>query len=301
MAEMKFDPKKTLPGDHTLVDNESESNKYNKYVYLNKFNGLVLSQNETREAFQIIRPQKFQQSGPSPSQQQLLSHEQLVSQQQLFSRIQPFSQQQQLTEQPSTSQLIIPQRPFFQMKQHINLQNNLQLNNLTLEATFVFQNSFESSVQYVHDSNRTSTNNNNISHIIDNQSLYASQLKFPEMTVDSNGDNSCFSSNDFEEFPNKLNSKKFLKKIFQKRNLFNMQGKTKRSRMGCLTCRGRKKRCCERRPKCSECDRLGLKCNWPIPGMENKNKPRNNNILNDGLINSPFGKIKVLRGIVSKK
>lgn len=82
----------------------------------------------------------------------------------------------------------------------------------------------------------------------------------------------------------------------------NKQGKTKRSRMGCLTCRGRKKRCCERKPTCAECERLGLKCNWPIPGMEYRNRSKNNKFVEDrDIVETPFGRIKVLRGVVSKK
>lgn len=80
------------------------------------------------------------------------------------------------------------------------------------------------------------------------------------------------------------------------------QSNTKRSRMGCLTCRGRKKRCCEQRPTCAECDRLGLKCNWPIPGLEYRNRSKNNKYLNDrNIVDTPYGKIKVLRGVVSKR
>lgn len=88
----------------------------------------------------------------------------------------------------------------------------------------------------------------------------------------------------------------------KKNSKINKQGKTKRSRMGCLTCRGRKKRCCETRPSCTECERLGLKCNWPIPGMEYRNRSKNNKFMDDrNVVDTPYGKIKILRGVVSKK
>lgn len=35
-----------------------------------------------------------------------------------------------------------------------------------------------------------------------------------------------------------------------------------RTRNGCLTCRARKKRCDEQRPRCDGCSRLALECNW---------------------------------------
>jgi hypothetical protein len=77
-------------------------------------------------------------------------------------------------------------------------------------------------------------------------------------------------------------------------------GKIKRSRMGCLTCRQRKKRCCETRPYCGECARLGLKCSWPEPGTEHRNKPKRVSV-NDGMHYDPFyGSIKILRGIVDR-
>ncbi|SGZ46743.1 CIC11C00000005045 [Sungouiella intermedia] len=73
---------------------------------------------------------------------------------------------------------------------------------------------------------------------------------------------------------------------------------TKRSRMGCLTCRLRKKRCCETRPKCSECQRLRLNCNWPKPGTEHKNKPKEVKNQENMIDHDIYGPIKVLRGIV---
>lgn len=73
---------------------------------------------------------------------------------------------------------------------------------------------------------------------------------------------------------------------------------TKRSRMGCLTCRQRKKRCCETRPKCSECLRLRLICVWPKPGTEHKNKPKEMKNQENIIDHDVYGKIKVLRGIV---
>lgn len=47
-----------------------------------------------------------------------------------------------------------------------------------------------------------------------------------------------------------------------------------RSRMGCFTCRKRKKRCDERKPVCKACVRLKLECKYPEPGQEHKNKKR---------------------------
>lgn len=76
---------------------------------------------------------------------------------------------------------------------------------------------------------------------------------------------------------------------------------TKRSRMGCLTCRQRKKRCCEKRPQCTECIRLGLDCIWPVPGTEHRNKSRDSRGDKDTIEHEAFGKIKVLRGIVEYK
>lgn len=72
----------------------------------------------------------------------------------------------------------------------------------------------------------------------------------------------------------------------------------KRSRMGCLTCRQRKKRCCEARPKCTECHRLRLNCVWPKPGTEHKNKPKEVKSQENMIDHDVYGKIKVLRGIV---
>lgn len=75
-------------------------------------------------------------------------------------------------------------------------------------------------------------------------------------------------------------------------------GVTKRLRMGCLTCRQRKKRCCETRPKCSECLRLRLNCVWPVPGTEHKNKSKEVKSQENTIDHDVYGKIKVLRGIV---
>lgn len=72
----------------------------------------------------------------------------------------------------------------------------------------------------------------------------------------------------------------------------------KRSRMGCLTCRQRKKRCCETRPKCKECLRLRLNCVWPKPGTEHKNKPKEVKNQENMIDHDVYGKIRVLRGIV---
>lgn len=68
--------------------------------------------------------------------------------------------------------------------------------------------------------------------------------------------------------------------------------------MGCLTCRQRKKRCCETRPKCSECLRLRLNCVWPKPGTEHKNKSKEVKSQENTMDHDVYGKIKVLRGIV---
>lgn len=75
----------------------------------------------------------------------------------------------------------------------------------------------------------------------------------------------------------------------------------KRSRMGCLTCRQRKKRCCETRPECTECHRLGLNCVWPKPGTEHKNKQKDAKLEENTINHEIYGKIKVLRGIVDYK
>lgn len=47
-----------------------------------------------------------------------------------------------------------------------------------------------------------------------------------------------------------------------------------RSRMGCFTCRKRKKRCDEGKPVCQACVRLKLDCEYPLPGQERKNRKR---------------------------
>lgn len=47
-----------------------------------------------------------------------------------------------------------------------------------------------------------------------------------------------------------------------------------RSRLGCFTCRKRKKRCDEGKPVCLACMRLKLDCTYPLPGQERKNKKR---------------------------
>ncbi|ODQ66978.1 hypothetical protein NADFUDRAFT_81613, partial [Nadsonia fulvescens var. elongata DSM 6958] len=54
-----------------------------------------------------------------------------------------------------------------------------------------------------------------------------------------------------------------------------------RSRMGCLICRRRKKRCDERRPTCEACKRLNLVCEYPKQGQERINrKPRLKRVFN---------------------
>lgn len=82
------------------------------------------------------------------------------------------------------------------------------------------------------------------------------------------------------------------------RLVLGLQKVTKRLRMGCLTCRQRKKRCCESRPKCTECLRLRLNCVWPQPGTEHKNKPKEVKSQENTIEHDVYGKIKVLRGIV---
>ena len=74
--------------------------------------------------------------------------------------------------------------------------------------------------------------------------------------------------------------------------------KNKRSRGGCLTCRKRKIRCCETKPICTECQRTKMKCRWPVPGYERKNKSRTRPLANDEVYHEVYGRIKVLRGVV---
>lgn len=81
----------------------------------------------------------------------------------------------------------------------------------------------------------------------------------------------------------------------------NSKGKTKRSRGGCLTCRQRKKRCCETKPVCAECKRLSIKCRWPVPGSEHKNRPKSHRSPRDEIKHEVFGVIKILRGVVDYK
>lgn len=77
--------------------------------------------------------------------------------------------------------------------------------------------------------------------------------------------------------------------------------KAKRSRMGCLTCRHRKKRCCETKPRCHECSRLGLKCTWPTPGLERRNKPKHSRENENMYYDEYFGNIQIIRGIVESR
>ncbi|GME84602.1 unnamed protein product [Ambrosiozyma monospora] len=52
---------------------------------------------------------------------------------------------------------------------------------------------------------------------------------------------------------------------------------SRRSRKGCLTCRARKRKCCETKPICSECRRLKIKCRWWSDEQKanlNKNRSR---------------------------
>lgn len=82
----------------------------------------------------------------------------------------------------------------------------------------------------------------------------------------------------------------------------NKRTKIKRSRTGCMTCRMRKKRCCESKPRCSECVRLNIACRWPVPGKERKNKSKNHQrISHDEMYHEVYGVIKVLRGVIDHK
>jgi hypothetical protein len=48
-----------------------------------------------------------------------------------------------------------------------------------------------------------------------------------------------------------------------------------RSKTGCLTCRRRKVRCTEQRPRCGACERLNLQCVWrPVPRGNERNDGR---------------------------
>lgn len=73
----------------------------------------------------------------------------------------------------------------------------------------------------------------------------------------------------------------------------------RRSRMGCLTCRRRKKRCDENRPLCEECKRLRLNCCWPEPGKEYRNKTKK--LCSINAVGPSYSGIKVLRGVVEYK
>lgn len=97
-----------------------------------------------------------------------------------------------------------------------------------------------------------------------------------------------------------LSSKKSKKNIAESTSPTTLLGRSlsKRSRMGCLTCRSRKKRCCETKPKCTECARLKLNCVWPKPGTEHKNKPKDAKQDENTIDHEVYGTIKVLRGIV---
>lgn len=89
--------------------------------------------------------------------------------------------------------------------------------------------------------------------------------------------------------PNQLNAKTLTRPLL------------KRSRLGCITCRQRKKRCSETKPRCIECTRLRLNCVWPIPGTEHKNKSKELKEEENVIHHEIYGKIKVLRGIVEYK
>lgn len=59
-----------------------------------------------------------------------------------------------------------------------------------------------------------------------------------------------------------------------------------RSRLGCFTCRKRKKRCDEGKPVCKACKRLKLDCHYPAPGEERKNRKRKSSF-NDEIAKRP--------------
>lgn len=94
----------------------------------------------------------------------------------------------------------------------------------------------------------------------------------------------------------------FLEALFHEQALNGAGSATmvkRRSRMGCLTCRRRKKRCDENRPLCEECKRLRLNCSWPEPGKEYRNRTRKPYSIS--ATGSPHSGIKVLRGVVEYK
>ncbi|KAI8719148.1 hypothetical protein NCS52_00695200 [Fusarium sp. LHS14.1] len=52
--------------------------------------------------------------------------------------------------------------------------------------------------------------------------------------------------------------------VTRSRPYIGRRGQFKRSRNGCLTCRSRRKKCNEERPRCIGCRRNYLECNWPM-------------------------------------
>lgn len=52
--------------------------------------------------------------------------------------------------------------------------------------------------------------------------------------------------------------------VARSRPYIGRRGQFKRSRNGCLTCRSRRKKCNEERPRCIGCRRNYLECNWPV-------------------------------------
>lgn len=62
-----------------------------------------------------------------------------------------------------------------------------------------------------------------------------------------------------------------------------------RSRNGCLTCKGRKVRCNERRPRCYHCQRLNLECVW-----KDTESRRLSPLENGGAVNPPESNIRDL-------
>ncbi|ODV86798.1 hypothetical protein CANARDRAFT_27187 [[Candida] arabinofermentans NRRL YB-2248] len=149
------------------------------------------------------------------------------------------------------------------------------------------------------------------SHIQDQQSPQVKsdtqsqiQLQTSPMSIYNTSDNSTRSRNvprSLPDSPTSLQSKGLtsVSKIKSKSEKESSSSRiSKRSRKGCLTCRFRKRKCCERRPICTECDRLGIKCSWITNGLENKNKSKKNPhfLRNDECYDVNFGVIKIIRG-----
>ncbi|PWY81538.1 hypothetical protein BO94DRAFT_469998, partial [Aspergillus sclerotioniger CBS 115572] len=67
------------------------------------------------------------------------------------------------------------------------------------------------------------------------------------------------------------------------RSLASRRPRASRSRGGCVSCKNRKKKCDENRPRCSDCRRLNLPCHWsPSPGSPSS-EPAHDLILSSAL------------------